>query len=185
VTLQCTPEAEMFYTLNGANPRDGEQYGKPFEVGSEAMPLLVYARSGEATKTANFQLPSRNDKVVVINETKPARLGMNKRLGLSETDRVFGVINRFKGNDGTKFKGVKVEIGEGEKTVSIRFQGRDVTADILEGTINSIRDVLDEGDSVVSVSIADGIYFENGFDAKEFAQIAGVEIKPGDLVQED
>lgn len=185
ITLQCTPEADMFYTLDGANPRDGQQYVKPFEVGSEAIRLLVYARSGEATKTADFQLPSRDDKTVKIDETKPARLGMNKRLGLSAAEQVFGVLNRFKGNDGTKFKGVKVEIGEGEKTVSIRFQGREVTADILGGTINSLRDVLDEGDSVVSVTIADGIYFENGFDAKEFAQIAGIEIKPGDLVQED
>jgi hypothetical protein len=183
ITLQCTPEAELFYTLDGSNPKDGQRYEKPFEVGSEAIRLLVFARSGEANKSADFSIPRSDDKTVQIDDTKPARLG--KRLGLDTTNRVFGVINRFKGQSGTRFKGVKIEIGEGENTVTIRFQERKITAAILEGTINSLREVLDEAQAAVSVTIADGVEFDNGFDAKEFARIAGIDIRPGDLVQED
>ena len=57
VTLQCTPKAELNYTLDGSNPKDGETYSTPFEIKSEAALLLVYAKSGEATKQANIQIP--------------------------------------------------------------------------------------------------------------------------------
>ncbi|WP_275368017.1 FN3 associated domain-containing protein [Xenorhabdus bovienii] len=44
VTLQCTPKAEMYYTLDGSNPKDGQPYTAPFEIGSGAARLLVYAK---------------------------------------------------------------------------------------------------------------------------------------------
>jgi hypothetical protein len=35
---------------------------------------------------------------------------------------------------------VRIEIGEGENTVTVRFQEREVTASVIEGVINSLRD---------------------------------------------
>ena len=62
VTLACTPKANLSYTLDGSNPRDGTPYEGPFEIGSAATRLLVYARAGEANKTADFQIPASGDK---------------------------------------------------------------------------------------------------------------------------
>lgn len=183
ITLQCTPPAELFYTLDGSNPKDGQHYDQPFEVGAEAARLLVYAHSGEANATKDFQIPRSGDKTVQIDDTKPTRL--SKRLTLDTTDKVFGVANRFRQQANTRFKGVKIEIGEGENTVMVRFHERKITAAMIEGTINSLREVLQEDQAAVSVSILDGIEFDNGFDAKEFARLAGVELKPGDIVQDD
>ena len=64
------------------------------------------------------------------DDSKPARL-QSKRVALDTTDRVFSVINRFRDQPGTRFKGVRVEIGEGENTVTVRFQEREVTAAII------------------------------------------------------
>jgi len=184
VTLQCTPAAEMFYTLDGSNPKDGDPYQAPFDIGMDAVRLLIYAKAGEATKTADFQIHQSGDKTVPLDDTKPARLDSSKRIVLDSTDRVFAVINRFKNQKSTCFKGVNIEIGEGENTVTVRFQEREITADIIEGTLTSLRDLLHESQAPVTVSIKDGIHFENGFAAKEFIKITGLSFRPGDMIQE-
>ena len=146
--------------------------------------LLVYARAGEANKTADFQVPASGDKTVQIVDIKPAKL-QSKRVALDTTDRVYGVINRFRDQPGTRFKGVRIEIGEGENTVTIRFQEREVTAAMIEGVVNSLRQVLNEDQAPVAITIADGIQFDTGFAAKEFAKLVGIELKPGDVIQEN
>ncbi|AOS78278.1 MULTISPECIES: anti-phage-associated DUF499 domain-containing protein [Hydrogenophaga] len=184
VVLAATPRADLFYTLDGSNPKDGTRYDGPFEIGSASCRLLVFARAGEANKTADFHVPASGDKTVQIVDSKPARL-QSKRVALDTTDRVFGVINRFRDQPGTRFKGVRVEIGEGENTVTVRFQEREVTAAIIEGVVNSLRDVLGEPEALVNIAIADGVQFDTGFALKEFAKLAGIELKPGEVSQED
>ena len=183
ITLQSTPRADITYTLDGSNPKDGIEYSDPFEIGPEAVRLLVYAKAGESTKNADFQIPASGDKKIQIDDTKPARLH-GKRVSLDSTDRVYGVINKFRDSADTLFKGVRIEIGEGENTVTVRFQEREVTAAMIEGVVNNLREVLLEDQAPVAITVSDGIQFENGFAVKEFAKIAGLELKPGDLVQE-
>ena len=185
VTLAATPHADIYYTLDGSNPKDGTRYDAPFEIGSASCRLLVFARAGEANKTADFQIPASGDKTAQIVDSKPARLQRSKRVALDTTDRVFSVINRFRDQPGTRFKGVRVEIGEGENTVTVRFQEREVTAAIIEGVVNSLRDVLKEPDAPLNIAIVDGIAFDTGFALKEFAKLVGIELKPGDINQEE
>ena len=71
-----------------------------------------------------------------MDDTKPARINSAKRVTLDSTDKVFTVINRFRDQASTKFKGVRIEIGEGENTVGIRFGERKVTASMIEKTVN-------------------------------------------------
>ena len=54
---------------------------------------------------------------------------------------------------------------------------------MIEGTVNSLRDVLQEADAKVAIAIRDGIQFESGFEAKEFAKLAGIELRPGELLR--
>lgn len=185
VELRCVPDAEMTFTLDGSNPKDGQAYEAPFEIGGEAVRLLVYARSGEAAKNADFQIPSAGDKKVQIDDSKPAKLAETKRVTLDNTETVFEIINRFKDNATAKFKGVRIQIGEGENTVMIRFGEREISAAMIEGAINSIRQVLNENQALVSVTINSGATFGSGFDAKEFSKLSGIELKPGDVIQED
>ena len=55
---------------------------------------------------------------------------------------------------------------------------------MIEGVVNSLREVLQEIQAPVAITISDGIQFENGFAVKEFAKIVGLDLKPGDLIQE-
>ena len=145
----------------------------------------MVAKAGEATQTADFKIQQSGDKSVQIDDAKPASLISDRRVPLDNTEKVFSVINKFKDQSNTKFKGVRIEIGEGENTVMIRFNERKITAAMIESTVNSLRAVLDEADANVSVAIREGIEFESGFDAKEFAKVAGIELKPGDIIQDD
>ncbi|WP_258286056.1 hypothetical protein, partial [Escherichia coli] len=74
-----------------------------------------------------------------IHDTKPARMNGGKRVLLDSTEKVFAVINRYKDQANTRFKGVRIEIGEGENTVGIRFGERQITAAMIEATVNSLR----------------------------------------------
>ena len=183
--LRCVPDAEMTYTLDGSNPKDGTRYEAPFEIGGESTRLLVYARSGEANKNADFQIQSAGDKKIQIDDSKPAKLAEDKRVTLDNTETVFGVLNRFKGSKATKLKGVRIQIGEGENTVMIRFGEREISAAVIEGAINSLRQVLNEEQALISVTVNSGATFESGFDAKDFSRLSGIELKPGDVLQED
>lgn len=182
VELRCVPDAQLTYTLDGTNPKDGLLYQAPFEVGNEAARLLVHARSGDATKEADFKIPSTGEKIVQIIDTKPAKLSEDKRITLDNTETVFAVLNHFKDNPAT-FKGVIIQIGEGENTVTLRFGEREITAAMIEGSINGLRQVLNENQALVSVKISNGATFDSGFDVKEFAQLAKIELKDGDIVQ--
>ena len=66
----------------------------------------------------------------------------------------------------------------------MQFRSREVSASVIESTINHLRESLNEHQSNVSLTIRDGASFETGFDAKEFATIAGIELRPGDIEQD-
>jgi len=184
VTLECTPPAKMYYSLDGSNPKDGTEYTGPFDVGNTATPLLVFAQLDEATKTQSFQIPQSGAKRVQIDDTKPATFTPpSGRVTLDTTDRVFSVLNKFKSRP-TRFKGVKIEIGEGETTVTVRFEQREVTAAVIESIVTSVRDVLEETQAPITITISGGVQFDSGFDAKEFASLAGIELRPGSITQE-
>ena len=184
VELKCVPQAELYYSLNGSNPKEGTRYEAPFEIGAGAYRLLVFAKAGEANKSQEFSIPATDDDRVIIDDTKPARLPETKRINLDNTEKVYAVINRFRDRTNTLLKGVSIQIGEGENTVQIRFYERQITALIIAETIESLRTVLNDNQSQVSINIVGGIQFGDGFALKEFAEISGMQLKPGDVIQE-
>jgi hypothetical protein len=184
IELKCIPDAEIYYSLDGSNPKDGARYETPFEIGAEAFRLLVFAKAGEANKNIEFSIPASGDKRIVIDDRKPARLNESKKINLDNTEAVFKVVNRFRDKDDTLFKGVRIQIGEGENTVQVRFHERQITAKIIEATVNSLREVLGEQQSQVNIAIAGGVMFSDGYTAKEFAELSGIELRPGDIWQE-
>lgn len=183
IELKCVPPADLYYTLNGSNPKEGTRYEAPFEIGAEAYRLLIFAKAGEATKNTEFSIPASGEPVP-IDPSKPARLIDSKRINLDSTEKVFAVLNRFRDRSNTLLKGVTIQIGEGENTVTIRFLERQVTAQMIEETINTLRKVLKDEQAQISIHIVGGIQFGDGFAAKEFAELSGLQLKPGDVIQE-
>lgn len=184
LVLQCTPSAELRYTLDGTSARDGEVYTAPIDLGPESTKLLVYANASEASGNREFNIPASGDSKVELDPAKPAQLNKDKRVSLDSTEQVYTVLNTFKGNEQAVFRGVKIELGEGEKAVTLQFRERDVTADMIEAAISSLRAVLDEQQANVVVGIRGGAEFASGYDANAFAVAAGMRLQPGDVEQD-
>ena len=59
-----------------------------------------------------------------------------------------------------------------------------VTADMIESAISHLRSLLGDQQALVTVGIRGGAEFGNGFDAEEFAKVAGIHLQPGDVQQD-
>jgi len=185
VTLDCQPPGEIRFTLDGTNPKEnGQPYSVPFEIDQRAMKLLVYVCAEEANVRAEFFIPAGNMEAAPIDDAKPARLVETKKISLDTTEKVYQVINAFRRRP-VSFKGVTVQIGDGAETVSIRFQEREITADTIEKAIEGIRAALGCADDAVTVTIKSGAKFDSGLALKDFTKISGIELIPGDIIQEE
>jgi hypothetical protein len=142
VEFRATPAAEVRYTLDGTNPKEGSVYAQPFLVPAKGCTILIAARAGEVEKSAKIQIPSDGDNRVVIDDRKPARLADSKRVSIDTTDKVFGFIQRFKDRTDTLLCGVQIILGEGENAVQVRFNERRLTAAAIETAIRGLRQAL-------------------------------------------
>ena len=156
VELRCTPAAEMRYTLDGTNPKEGTVDAEPFSVPARGCTVLIAARAGEVEKSARIPIPSDGDDRVIIDDRKPARLADTKRVSIDTTDKVFGFIQRFKGRTDTRLRGVQIILGEGESAVQIRFNERELAAAAIETAIRGIRQALGDEQAAVQVLIKGG-----------------------------
>lgn len=135
-------------------------------------------------KSARIQIPSDGDDRVIIDDKKPARLADSKRVSIDTTDKAFAVIQRFKERPDTLMRGVQIILGDGENAVQIRFNERELTAAAIETAIRGMREALGEEQAAVQVLIRGGISFGDGFALKEFAEMAGIELASGDVIQD-
>ena len=184
VELRCTPAGEMRYTLDGTNPKEGTVYAQPFPVPTKGCTILIAARAGEVEKSAKIPIPSDGDDRVIIDDRKPARLADTKRVSIDTTDKAFNFIQRFRDRTDTLLRGVQIILGEGENAVQIRFNERELTAAAIETAIRGIRAALGDEQAAVQVLVKGGITFGDGFALKEFAEVAGIELKSSDVIQE-
>lgn len=79
---------------------------------------------------------------------------------------------------------MQILIGEGENAVQIRFNERELTAAAIETAIHGIRQALGDEQAAVQVLIKGGIAFGDGFALKEFAEVVGIGLAAGDVIQD-
>jgi hypothetical protein len=174
----------MRYSLDGTNPKEDTFYDAPFEVPAKGCTILVAAMAGEVEKIAKFHVPESGG-VVPIDDAKPARIPDSKRVNIDTTDKVFGIIQRFKDRDDVLMRGVQIVIGEGENGVQMRFNDRELTAAAIETAIRGIREAIGEEQASVQIIIKGGIRFGDGFTLKECAEKAVIGLGAGDVVQDE
>ncbi len=182
--LRCTPAAELRYSLDGTNPKEGALYSAPFAVPAAATTVLVAAKAGEVEKTTKIAIPADGDDRVIIDDTKPARIPESKRIGIDNTDKVFEVINVFGDRDDIRLRGVMIVIGEGEHGVQIRFNERELTPAAIKTAIRGVREAIGDEQAGVQVTIRGGIDFGDGYALKRFTELVGVGLSAGDVEQD-
>ncbi|MBQ5497108.1 MAG: chitobiase/beta-hexosaminidase C-terminal domain-containing protein, partial [Acetobacter sp.] len=180
VTLQATPRAEIFYTLEGENPKNnGTPYTEPFPIDNKRRVLQVFARAGEANKQRNFVIPDRHDQRITLDETKPARF--TRRISLDTQEKIAKVCDTFRDQKESFFCAPRIELGEGEETITVRFGRRHVTFEEIEQVSKALRDVFDPDRQARLLIESKEIRFETGHDLKKFAEIAEIELRPSEV----
>lgn len=184
VKLESSPSADIYYTLDGSNPKEGMLYEQPIEINNDATTIYYFAKSGSAEIKGQFSVPANGDTTVSVNRDKQARLDASKKVSLDSTEKTFELINAFKGNTTTTFKGVRITIGNGEDAVNVRFGDRDVSISTIEKTIDAIRSALGNAEEDVIIKILSGAGFSSGLELEKFCEITGIELKHGDFSQD-
>lgn len=182
VELAVTPPAEIRYSLDGSNPKEGRIYDEWIPIPDEQVLLQVCAKAGEAINVETFTIGAKGIQRAAIDEARPAKL-VRQKPRFDSTQAVFEMISSLKDRQGVVFHGVTLNVGEGEQAVQLRFNDRSVTPATLEKVIAALREHLEEPDALVQLIIRDGAEFGTGFDLKAFAQVARLELSPDTVEQ--
>jgi hypothetical protein len=183
VEIKVTPPAEEIrYSTDGANPRDGRLYEGPVAIGDDKTLFQVHASAGEAVEQYAFTIPEKGEERPQFDDAKPARL-VNQKIRIDATDKVFDIIAKFQDRNGVNFRGVTLTVGEDEQAVQVRFNDRVVDPNMLKRVIGALRENINEPNALVQVNIRNGANFDTGFDLKAFAEIAGINLTPGNVEQ--
>ncbi len=175
IEIKSSVAADIRYTLDGSNAREGALYDAPIEIGQDAITVYVFAKSGDAECRQEFSIPATRSSGdgeggvdIVIDDTKPAKL--NEKVNLDSTGKTFEVLNKHKDSADTSFAGVRVIVGDGNDSINLRFGEREVTAKTILCAIEGLREAIGNADENVIVKIQSYIKFDTGFNMKTFAE---------------
>jgi hypothetical protein len=194
VTLRVLPRhTEVRYTLNGAEPRNGTEYTKPFEVDGDAYSLLVFAEAEGLEAKQEFRVPmSRrigcddSDDATPPAEppptTRPVVYPSGSRKTVNSRDRLFALLEKAK-QRGVIFREARFIIAAGQDdTAQLQWNGKGVPAEKLSELISGVTQVFDLG---ASVSLQfNRAKFQTGQDLIDLCNAAGLELA-NDWVESD
>lgn len=185
VALFVAPPAELKYTLDGSEPRNGENYAAPIHLDENAAKLLVFAEGGGLEAKERFEYAavrrageSAAKAGIVLDPVRPARL--NRIVSLGSRQDVYQVIALLKERQA---KVEKVAAVVGNNPAVVQFFLGDTPADgaYLEGVLNQISACL-PADASMSLKIH-RFEFQTGQDLLDLAQKVGFEPTENDFTQ--
>lgn len=74
VELRVAPQANIRYTLDGSEPREGIPYQKPVEIGDSDVIMRVFAEASGLEAKEDFRWAAKGKKGVQIDDVKPGRI---------------------------------------------------------------------------------------------------------------
>lgn len=181
VELTVKPRGVIRWNTTGANPRDGEVYTGPIMLNGSGEEITVYAYAEDegVSATRTFRIPAPDHNGPRTDETKPARL--RKHIDFRGAAPSFEAINGAKAVDATLREGVSLTLGEGARTVTIRFGSETrVRPCDLEAFIALSRQVLgnEAADVVLNLKSLD---FASGHDLEAFLTKVRVDAAAGEV----
>jgi hypothetical protein len=186
--LLVAPTATLKYTLDGSEPRNGQNYTGPVQLGDSKATVLVFAEGGglEAKEKFEYAAVVRSSggtgylskPQVVIDRSKPARL--NRLVNLGSRQDAYQVIALLKERQATV---EKVAAVVGNSPAVVQFFLGDTPADgaYLETVLNQIGACL-PADASVSLKIH-RFQFQTGQDLLDLAEKVGFELNDHEFSQ--
>ncbi|HOI91882.1 MAG TPA: DUF499 domain-containing protein [Candidatus Rifleibacterium sp.] len=181
VKLLLAPKGKMRYTLDGSEARNGPEYTAPIEIGKQATSVYVFAECDGLEARQTFKFPAAGSKEVFIAKDKPAKIYSVVAKKLDNSARTYEAL-KFASEKGITFEHVTLQIGSGSKGVHLTMGEMRITAEFIEKELSHLQTLVGENAPVIfSFKTA---YMQTGFDLEQFSKSLGIEIKPGEVVQE-
>jgi hypothetical protein len=185
VELKVLPRGTIRYSLDGSEPRHGNDYGGPLDIGSDDVRLLAFADVDGLETKATFAFPklgnnrSEHDGVEALDPLKPATI--TKRLEWGGRSETWTAINAAKANNGV-FNSVRATLGDGDRSITMNFgSDLDVLPELIEAALNALQAAVD-GNAPLSV-VARKARFKTGHDLTVFASQVGLSLKRSEVEQ--
>ena len=118
---------------------------------------------------------------MLIAKDKPAKIFSVVAKKLDNSARTYEGL-KFASEKGITFEHVTLQIGSGSKGVHLTMGEMRITAEFIEKELSHLQTLVGENAPVIfSFKTA---YMQTGFDLEQFSKSLGIEIKPGEVVQE-
>ena len=185
VELFVAPTASLKYTLDGSEPRNGNDYTGPIQLGSDAVKLLVFAEGGGLEAKEKFDYGSSKKgpvgggkPEVIVDRTKPAQLSHIVSLGSRQ--EAYQVVTLLKERQATVEK-VQATVGTSPHTAQFFLGETPADGAYLESVLNQIGSCL-PADSPISMKIH-RFQFKTGQDMLDLAAKVGFELNDSEFTQ--
>ncbi|WP_114969907.1 anti-phage-associated DUF499 domain-containing protein [Rhodoferax ferrireducens] len=185
VELLVAPAATLKYTLNGSEPRNGEDYPGPIELGSGSIKLLVFAEGGGLEAKQKFEYGSSSlasdsgrKKEVILDRSKPAQL--SRIVSLGSRQEAYQVVTFLKERQATVEKAQAI-VGTSPHTAQFFLGETPADGAYLENVLNQIGSCL-PADSAISLKIH-RFQLKTGQDLLDLAVKVGFELNETEFSQ--
>jgi hypothetical protein len=187
VELLVAPAANLKYTLDGSEPRNGSDYTGPIQLDKNSAKVLVFAEGGGLEAKEKFEYagarsgaePGGADKPqVVIDLSKPARL--NRIVNLGSRQDAYKVVALLKEREVTVEK-VAAVIGNSPAVVQFFLGDTPADGAYLETVLNQISSCLPP-EASMSLKIH-RFQFRTGQDLVDLAAKVGFELQNSEYSQ--
>lgn len=180
VELFVAPGGTIRYTLDGSEPREGTSYEKPIPIGDGEILLRVFAEAPGLEAKTDFRFTAKGRQGLQIKEGLPGALKFRVPYKLDARGKTFEGLHQAKERSVT-FEGVVLNIGQGNKAITISIGEISIDADFIEKLLNTALEQF-LPDAPVSMSFRYAS-FSSGHDLQEFARITGIQLRPEEVEQ--
>lgn len=185
VKLFAAPVAQLKYTLDGSEPRNGISYTEPVSIGADAIKLLVFAEHDGIESRERFEYAASATKgragggsTIIVNKSSPATLQRIVSLGSrQEAYQALALLNERQ----AMVEKVQVVLGTSPQVVHFGVGGTTVDADYLETSLTQISLCL-APDAPISLKIH-RFHFKTGQDLLDLAEKVGFPLNENEITQ--
>lgn len=180
VELFVAPRGNIRYTLDGTEPRNGNPYDKPIEIGDGEVLLRAFAEACGLETKEEFRWPAKGKKGLQIDDVKPGKIISRTGRKLDSRAKTFEGLKQATEKSAT-FENVALTVGKDAQAVQLMIHEVKVEGGFIE-TILKV--VLEKFEPTTPVTMTfRKASFLSGHDLKDFAAKLGIELQAGDVEQ--
>jgi len=180
VELLVAPRGEIRYTLDASEPREGQPYKTPIEIGDGDVLLRAFAAVDGLETKSDFRFVAKGQKGVQVDPVKPGQLVSRAGRKLDSHHRTFDGLKEAGAKSAT-FEGVTLTVGQGGQMISVVVGEVRVEAPFLEALLVKVLEKFGP-ETPVTLTFRKA-HFASGHDLQDFASKLGLELQQGDVEQ--